>query len=489
MWHARRCFSHRQHSGRTLALFTNDLPNLANFINSAVVLGVASAVALVAALVVMINLSPQLALAGALTPIVVSVLGAIVTRPLRPASRRVQEKVSEVTQRLQEHLAGIREVSAFGRERTEQAHFASTLQSLLRLRTRVILLDNGIQSGQSLFSLAVTLVLLGYGSYLVIQGQTTLGTIVAMRSLFAMLFQPLGQIVGLVSGMQQALASAERVQSFLAEQPQVAELPEARTPRSSFGHIRFDDVHFGYSPERPVLNGVSFEARPGQTIALVGSSGAGKTTISNLIARFYDPNEGRVLLDGVDVRELTLSGLRGQIGFVFQDTFLFAASIRDNIAFGQTDASDADIVASAQAAHAWGFVQQLPRGLETHVGERGVQLSAGQRQRIGIARALLRDPRILILDEPTSALDAESEQQVQAALDSSTRGRTTFVIAHRLATIEHADRILVLDHGRIVEQGAHRQLVVRDGRYRDLFNRQLVSIDPVLRVQLELAHA
>jgi ABC-type multidrug transport system fused ATPase/permease subunit len=465
-------FAHRQHSGRTMALFTNDLPRLAGFVNSAVVLGLASIVALVAAVVLMFSLSPQLALAGALAPLVVALIGAIVTRPLRPAARRVQEKVAEVTERLQEHLAGIREISAFGREHVEQTRFAATLAALLCLRVRVILLENGIQSGQTLLSLVVTMVLLGYGSYLVVQGQTTLGTLVAMRGLFNLLFQPLAQIVGLVASTQQALASAERIQAFLDEKPQVADTAATGPVPRTWGRVTFDHVSFRYADDRPVLHDLTFSADPGETIALVGESGAGKSTIASLLARFYDPTGGRVCLDGVDLRDLSLTALRAQIGFVFQDTFLFAGSVRDNIAFGLEGVDETQIVAASRSANAWEFIDSLPRGLDTLVGERGVQLSEGQRQRIGIARALVRDPRILILDEPTSALDARSEQLVQAALATSTRGRTTFVIAHRLATIEHADRILVLDGGRIAESGTHHELLERDGLYRQLFELQ-----------------
>jgi ABC-type multidrug transport system fused ATPase/permease subunit len=221
-----------------------------------------------------------------------------------------------------------------------------------------------------------------------------------------------------------------------------------------------------------VLHEVSLTARPGELVALVGPSGAGKTTLAGLIARFYDPDSGRVLLDGTDVREFTLHGLRSQIGIVFQDTFLFSATIRENIAFGREGATEAEIVAAAHAAHAWEFIERMPDGLDTRTGERGAQLSEGQKQRLSVARVLLRNPRILVLDEPTSALDARSEHLLQAALTELTRGRTTFVIAHRLSTIRRADRILVLDEGRIVQQGTHTELLRRPGLYRELCELQ-----------------
>ncbi len=465
-------FAHRQHSARVLTLFTSDAQLVSSFVTSGVVLAVASAVGLAATVVLMFNLSPQLAIAGGLAPLVVGALATLVTRPLRPAARRAQEKVAEVTERVQEHLAGIREVVAFGREQSERRQFAASLTDLLRLRTRVLLLDGGYQGGQTLFSLAVTLVLLGYGSYLVVEGATTLGTLVAMRSLFSLLFQPLGQLMGLISSGQQTLASADRLRDFLAEQPQVIEAADAQPPRQVHGRVTFEAVDFAYQPERPVLQNLDIEIEPGETVALVGSSGAGKSTIASLVTRFYDPTHGRVLLDGVDLRELTLHGLRDQIGCVFQDTFLFSSTIAANIAFGREGVDEVELIEAARAANAWEFIERLPQGLATPVGERGVQLSEGQRQRIGIARALLRNPRVLILDEPTSALDARSEQLVQSALGRSTEGRTTLVIAHRLATVEHADRILVVDGGRVVEQGNHSQLLARGGLYRELFALQ-----------------
>jgi ABC-type multidrug transport system fused ATPase/permease subunit len=259
---------------------------------------------------------------------------------------------------------------------------------------------------------------------------------------------------------------------LLSQTPQVQEQLAARTPGHTAGAVAFEAVTFGYQPDQPVLHEVSFTAQPGELVALVGPSGAGKSTLTSLIARFYDPAAGRVLLDGVDVRDLTLTGLRGQIAIVFQDTFLFAETIGENIAFGREGASETAIVAAARAANAWEFIERLPDGIRTLVGERGVRLSEGQKQRLAIARALLRDPRILILDEPTSALDARAEHLLQSALDTLMRGRTTFVIAHRLATVRRADRILVLEHGRIVEQGTHSTLLERHGLYRELFDLQ-----------------
>lgn len=471
-------FSHRAHTGRTVSLFANDAPLVIGLFTSSFIGGFSTCVTLVMAAAAMLTLNWQLAVVAGIVPPAVAALATLLTRPLRPATRKAQEKAAELLERIQENLVGIREVVAFGRERSQGVQFAVALRDLMRLRMRVAYMETALSTGQSMFSLAVTLVIFGYGGYLAIQGQATVGTVVAMNSLFAYVFMPASRLLGLVSGAQKGLAGADRIYAFLDETPRVIERPAARAPRDAGGRVTFEHVSFAYQPERVVLRDISLTASPGELVALVGPSGAGKSTLASLIARFYDPIEGRVLLDGVDIRDLTLEGLRAQIGIVFQDTFLFATSIRDNIAFGRESADEAAIIAAARAANAWEFVERLPQGLATSVGERGARLSEGQRQRLALARAFLRDPRILILDEPTSALDARSEHLLQQALDGLVRGRTTFVIAHRLATILRADRILVLDGGRVIEQGTHAELLAQRGLYRDLYELQFGGVGP-----------
>lgn len=465
-------FAHREHSGRTMALFSSDVPAVANFMSTTIILAVGSAVALLVGALVMFQLNWQLALLVVVAPPLVAAAIAFVARPLRQAARLAQEKAADVTERLHENLAGIREIVAFGREELQGLQFARTMGELLRLRMRVALMDRTLQTGQSLFSIVVTLVIFGFGGYLVIIGHTTLGTLIAIERIFGQVYRPAVDLVGIVSNLQKVLASADRIYAFLDQQPLVTQGHSATAPASLSGAVTFDSVSFGYQAGRPVLHDVSFEVRAGEMIALVGPSGAGKTTLVSLIARFYDPTAGRIRVDDVDLRDLTLSGLRRHIGIVFQDSFLFATTVRENLTFGREGASEAEIMAAARAANALEFIERLPNGLDTQVGQRGVQLSEGQKQRLAIARALLRAPRILILDEPTSALDARSEHLLQSALDNVIHGRTTFVIAHRLATVLRADRIFVLDGGRIVEQGTHQDLLSRHGLYSELFALQ-----------------
>ncbi|HEY3110281.1 MAG TPA: ABC transporter ATP-binding protein, partial [Chloroflexota bacterium] len=297
-------FSQREHDGRTAALFLNDAPVVAGLLSGTLFAGVGTLVVLAVGTAIMVSLSWQLALVAGLAPLLVAGAAALVTRPLRPATRRVQEKAAEVVEQLQENLAGLREVVAFGREQLQQQRFGGTLDQLFRLRMRLTMLDTALQTGQSVVSLFVSLAIYGCGGYLVVEGQATLGSVLAIGALFGQLFGPIGQLFGLVASLQRALAAADRLDAFLRERPSVSQRPDARAPARVEGAIRFERVGFAYRPGQPVLRDVSFEVQPGQTVALVGPSGAGKSTLVGLIARFYDPDEGGITLDGTDLRAL-----------------------------------------------------------------------------------------------------------------------------------------------------------------------------------------
>jgi ABC-type multidrug transport system fused ATPase/permease subunit len=465
-------YINRDHSSRLMALFSNDVPQVAGFLNGVVVTSVVSLTTLVVGVTIVVRINWQFGLAVLIIVPAVGLALLVLSRPLKRASRRSQDKAEKLTQHLQELLSGLREVAAFHQERAQRNRFFSVLSESLHLRMRLAFLDSAIVAGKGSLSMVISIVTLGIGGYLVLLGQATIGTVVAMRSLYHVMYGPALNIFGVITASQKALASVDRINEFLRERPQVTERSGALIRERVVGVIAFEDVHFSYTPGREVLRGISFVAARGKTIALVGPSGAGKTTITNLIGRFQDPTVGRITLDGIDLRDLSLKTLRDNISMVFQNTFIFDASIRNNIAFGRPDATDGDIIAAARAANAMEFIEQLPDGLDTLVGERGVRFSEGQRQRLGIARALLRNTPILILDEPTSAMDARSERLLQSALENIMRGRTTLVIAHRLTTILRADSILVVNNGRIIEQGTHSQLIRARGLYREFYDMQ-----------------
>jgi subfamily B ATP-binding cassette protein MsbA len=397
----------------------------------------------------------------------VAVLGMIfLGRAIRKISKQAQDALAEVTATAEEALAGVRIVKSFAREPYEVARYGEGVERLFgialrRVRVRAVL-------GPIIGLLAFTSIalVLWFGSREVIAGRLTPGQLVSFLLYTMMVASPIGAFTGLYSQFQQALGASERVFELLDTPPEMRDAPDAVALPPIRGLVRFENVSFDYADSaqaHEVLRDVSLEARPGQVVALVGPSGAGKTTLVNLIPRFYDPTAGRILVDGYDIRQVQMRSLRGQIGIVPQETALFSGSVRDNIAYGKLDATQAEIVAAARAANAHDFILALPQGYDTLVGERGVKLSGGQRQRVAIARAILKDPRILILDEATSSLDSESEQAVQEALERLMRDRTTFVIAHRLSTITNADWIVVLEDGRVVEQGTHADLLARPG--------------------------
>lgn len=405
------------------------------------------------------------------------------SRAMRPMFRAVQDQVAVVATLVQDNAAGARVVKAFGQEQREIERFDAANEQLYqryfestRLQSFNTPLLNFIANG-------ATVVMLWVGGVLVIGGQLTIGELVAFYAYLLQIVGPVRQGGFLMSMASRAAASAERVMEVLDTPIDVSSPPDAVELEQIRGEVELQDVSCEYHPGRAVLEHMSFQARPGQTIALVGATGSGKTTVANLIPRFYDVTSGRVLIDGHDVRDVDLGSLRRQIGIVMQETTLFSGTIRENIAFGKSDATDEDIEWAARSARADEFIARLPRGLDTRVGERGVSLSGGQKQRVAIARALLMDPRILILDEFTSAVDAATEGLIRAALMDLMRGRTTFVIAHRLSTVRAADVILVLQNGRLVDSGTHDELLDSSEVYRQIHASQLAEPEEVVQLR------
>jgi ATP-binding cassette subfamily B protein len=401
-------------------------------------------------------------------------------RRYRPLSLVIQQQIAELTARLEQNLRGARIIKAFAQEDAEIGRFGLENRRLFRYNMAAARMRAFLLPLLVLIAGAGTLLSLLYGGRLVIVGALTIGELVAFTTYASQLQVPIRRLGIVTSGVAQAIAASERVFEILDTRSEVEEHPGAPPLGPIRGHIRFEQVSFAYFGLHQVLQGIDFEAQPGEVVALLGTTGSGKSTVINLIPRFYDPTQGRILIDGHDIRSVTVSSLREQVGIVFQDTRLFATTIRENIAFGRPGASEREIVAAAQAAAAHEFILELPQQYDTPVGERGMTLSGGQKQRVAIARALLKDPSILILDDATSSVDVETEAQVQAALSRLMRGRTSFVIAQRLSTIRKADQVLVLDRGRIaawghrtVEHTAHDELLRTSGLYAQIYERQL----------------
>ncbi|HSU57273.1 MAG TPA: ABC transporter ATP-binding protein [Candidatus Dormibacteraeota bacterium] len=387
--------------------------------------------------------------------------------------RLLLDQWSKIYSRFNEVLSGIVTVRSFAMEDAEKARFLKEVNLANQVVARGVGLDSGLGAATNLVVAFARVAALALGGLFVIQGRTTLGTLIAFLGYVGGLFGPVQGLTGIYQTIQKAYVSLDDIFSILDVQDHLGDAPNAHELNGVTGDVRFEDVKFRYGHlEQPVLDGVDLEAKSGQTIAIVGPSGSGKSTLMALLMRFYDPQAGAIRLDGEDLRMIKQRCLRRTIGTVMQDPVLFNDTVRNNIAYGRPEATTEEVEVAAQNANAHEFITRLPEGYDTMVGERGSRLSAGERQRIAIARALLKNPRILVLDEATSSLDAESEALVQEALDRLVRGRTTFVIAHRLATVVNADRIIVLKHGRIAESGTHRELMRSRGYYSSLVERQ-----------------
>lgn len=390
----------------------------------------------------------------------------------RPLSLKIQSQLARLTTVVEQNLRGSKVVKAFAQEDQEIRRFYDENQKWLDLTITSVRLQAVNQPLLSLLSNIGVVVIVVAGGTFVIRQEMTIGVLLAFITYMSMVLEPVRRMGIIIPAVAIAASAAERIFDILDRVPDVRDEKNARPMKIMKGHIRFENVSFHYG-KQPVLNGIDFEVQPGQTIALMGATGSGKSTVISLLPRFYDPSQGRILIDGLDIRWFTLFSLRSQIGIVLQETVLFAASIRENIAFGNSDASEAEIVAAAKAAQAHEFIVRSARGYDTYVGERGITLSGGQKQRIAIARVLLMNPRILILDDATAAVDTETEHLIQKAFENLIMGRTTFVIAHRLSTVRKADQILVLDQGKIVARGNHEYLLNHSRHYSEIYHQQL----------------
>jgi ATP-binding cassette subfamily B multidrug efflux pump len=446
------------------------------FLGQGLLLSLQALVLLVGTLVILLTTNVKLTLVAIpvlpLALAIFMVFGGVA----QPLFTELQKRLSALNTILQENLAGIRVVKAFARETEEQKRFDASADSLLRQNLRISAIFSVIFPITFLIANLGQAAVLYAASYQIVGKTLTLGQWQEFSLYLAYVFLPLGQLGFIITLMAQAGASSTRIFEILEAKNEVEDKPDAIDIAKIQGRVVFDQVSFRYFKSGEyVLQDVSFEAQPGQTVALLGATGSGKTTIINLLPRFYDATEGRVMVDEHDVRDLKLNSLRSHIGIVLQETTLFTGTIRDNIAFGRPDASMDDVIAAAQAAAAHDFIVSFPDGYDTPVGERGTTLSGGQKQRIAIARALLLNPQILILDDSTSSVDVATEYQIQKALDSLMKGRTSFVIAQRISTVLNADQILVLDKGHIAARGTHEELMEQSPIYVEIYNSQLVE--------------
>jgi ATP-binding cassette, subfamily B, multidrug efflux pump len=468
----------RVQTGQLVTRLTSDVEQIRTFAGSGVVQLANAVVMLIGTTVLLLYLDWQLALVAlAIVPIIAVLLVRFVGR-IRPLFREVQQTLGRLNTVLQEDLLGVRVIRAFAREDYETARYTSVNEELLQKNLTTVRVFSNNFPFVFLFANLGTLAIVWFGGWQVIGGRLSIGDLVAFNTLLGFMLFPILTIGFLSASFSRAGASSQRVFDVLDAPLDVKDAPDASILLPLSCRVDFDDVSFRYpGSARDILAGVSFTARPGQTVAVLGTTGSGKSTLVNLIPRFYDVTGGAVRLDGNDVREVTLSSLRSQIGIVLQETRLFSGTVRDNVAFGKPDATDEEIVAAAEAAQAAEFIKELSDGYDTVIGERGIGLSGGQRQRIAIARALLIDPRLLILDDSTSAVDAETEAAIQETLDRLMREkhRTVFVIAQRVSTVRDADLILVLDEGSIAASGTHEDLLRESELYNEILGSQLLS--------------
>ncbi len=460
-------------TGQLMSRLTVDIEAVRNFIPMGLLRALLAVVTFAAVTIVLLVLDWRLALVTLVSAPLISLLAWQVARRLRPLWLSVQNGVGELGTVMQESLSGMRVVKSFAREDFEVEKYEVKNQEVRDLNLSAMRFSAWNQPMMVLALNIVTVVVIWVGGAIVIGHHLSLGTLVAVITYVLLLASPVRTLGYVMNWYLRGLSSGIRVFGVLDEQPEIKDAPEAHILENVEGHVRFEHVNFSYRTGSEVLHDIDIDAHPGQVIALLGATGSGKSSILHLLPRFYDVTSGRVTIDGWDARDVTLESLRRNIGLVLQDVFLFNATLRDNIAFGVSNASEEQIIAAAKIARVHEFAMSFPDGYETWVGERGVTLSGGQKQRVAIARTLLLNPAILILDDSTSSVDMETEYLIQQALDAVMHDRTTFVVASRLRTIKSADQILVIDNGRIVERGTHKTLLAKNGVYRKVYDLQL----------------
>jgi ABC-type multidrug transport system fused ATPase/permease subunit len=470
-------FYERNRAGVLISRITNDVEALDQLVTDGFTSLIQNTLTLVGAAVILFLLSWKLALATLTVIPALAVASVIFRKKSGRSYRGVRESLGLVTATLAEDIAGMRVLQAFTRERAASENFRRVSEAY-RQRNQETVIQNAVYFPfVDLLSSLATAIILGYGAYLVFDGQTTIGVLTAFLGYATTFFDPVQQLSQLYSTFLSAVAALDKIMEVLEEDPRVTDEPGATELGHVRGHVRFDHVQFSYGVGPEVLHGIDLDVPAGTTVALVGHTGAGKSTIAKLIARFYDPTEGAISVDDVDLRDVTQESLRRRLGIVPQEGFLFAGTVAENIAFGRPGASREEIVAAARAVGADDFIDQLEDGFDTALGERGSRLSLGQRQLVAFARALLADPAILILDEATSSVDIATERGIEHALRRLLHGRTAFIIAHRLSTVRRANLIVVLEHGTVVEQGTHDDLLARGGRYAELYGSWAAEAD------------